>query len=53
MTRLPTIVLVHVALSDASVWAEVAPRLTGQSVVLAPAMPLRGLETDAAYAGEE
>jgi pimeloyl-ACP methyl ester carboxylesterase len=50
MTRPPTIVLVHGALSDASVWAEVAPRLTAQSsVVLAPAIPLRGLETDAAY----
>jgi pimeloyl-ACP methyl ester carboxylesterase len=50
MTRSPTIVLVHGALSDASVWAEVIPRLTAQSsVVLAPAIPLRGLETNAAY----
>lgn len=50
MIRLPTIVLVHGALTDASVWAEVAPRLTGHSsAVLAPAMPLRGLEADTAY----
>jgi len=50
MTCSPTIVLVHGALSDASFWAEVAPRLLRQSaIVLAPAMPLRGLETDVAY----
>jgi pimeloyl-ACP methyl ester carboxylesterase len=50
MTRLPTIVLVHGALTDASIWAEVVPRLTSQSyVVLAPAISMRGLETDAAY----
>jgi pimeloyl-ACP methyl ester carboxylesterase len=50
MARLPTIVLVHGALTDACVWAKVAPWLTGHSsAVLAPAMPLRGLEAGTAY----
>jgi pimeloyl-ACP methyl ester carboxylesterase len=45
-----TIVLVHGALTDASVWTEVTKRLQGRGArVLAPAMPLRGLAADAAY----
>jgi pimeloyl-ACP methyl ester carboxylesterase len=46
----PTIVLVHGALTDASVWHQVIAELHSRSYrVLAPAMPLRGLESDAAY----
>lgn len=53
MTRtnvLSTTVLVHGALTDASVWRGVATRLlqSGHRVV-APALPLRGLHSDAAY----
>jgi pimeloyl-ACP methyl ester carboxylesterase len=46
----PTIVLTHGALTDASVWAGVAGRLldAGQRVI-APALPMRGLDSDAAY----
>lgn len=45
-----TIVLVHGAFTDASVWHEVIPELQacGHRVV-APAMPMRGLAADAAY----
>ncbi len=44
------IVLVHGALSDASIWRDVVPRLqAGGYEVHAPAMPLRGLASDAAY----
>ena len=46
----PTIVLVHGALTDASVWSGVIPRLQAEGyTVLAPALPLRGLASDAAY----
>lgn len=46
----PAIVLVHGALTDASVWNAVTRRLQGAGRrVLAPALPMRGLESDAAY----
>jgi pimeloyl-ACP methyl ester carboxylesterase len=46
----PTVVLVHGALSDASIWGRVSSRLQkeGQAVV-APAMPMRSLADDVAY----
>ena len=46
----PTVVLVHGALTDASVWRRVSTRLqdAGHRVV-APAMPMRSLEGDVAY----
>lgn len=45
-----TVVLVHGALTDASAWAGVAARLLDAGHrVLAPALPLRGLESDAVY----
>jgi pimeloyl-ACP methyl ester carboxylesterase len=47
---LPEIVLVHGALTDASVWNAVAARLQSQGFpTIAPALPLRGLGSDAAY----
>jgi pimeloyl-ACP methyl ester carboxylesterase len=49
-TTNPTIVLVHGALTDASVWNGVSGKLQGEAfITLAPAMPLRGLHTDADY----
>jgi pimeloyl-ACP methyl ester carboxylesterase len=46
----PTIILVHGALTDASVWNGVTQRLQSQGyTVLAPAMPLRSLAADADY----
>jgi pimeloyl-ACP methyl ester carboxylesterase len=46
----PTIILVHGALTDASVWNGVTRRLQDRGyTVLAPAMPLRGLAADADY----
>jgi pimeloyl-ACP methyl ester carboxylesterase len=46
----PTIVLVHGAWADASGWNGVAERLQSDGyTVVAPANPLRGLPTDAAY----
>jgi pimeloyl-ACP methyl ester carboxylesterase len=46
----PTIVLVHGALTDASVWNGVSGKLQGEEFsTVAPAMPLRGLHTDAEY----
>jgi pimeloyl-ACP methyl ester carboxylesterase len=46
----PTIVLVHGAFADASGWGGVTERLQKAGyTVLAPANPLRGLATDAAY----
>ncbi|HEY3683374.1 MAG TPA: alpha/beta hydrolase [Streptosporangiaceae bacterium] len=46
----PTIVLVHGALTDASVWNEVTRRLQADgAAVHAPALPMRSLEGDAAY----
>jgi pimeloyl-ACP methyl ester carboxylesterase len=46
----PTIVLVHGAFADASSWNGVIERLQQQGgTVVAPANPLRGLATDAAY----
>jgi pimeloyl-ACP methyl ester carboxylesterase len=47
----PTVVLVHGAFADAGSWAPVAERLVSAGVpVRAIVNPLRGLETDAAYA---
>ena len=46
----PTIVLVHGAFADASGWHPVIERLARQGYnVIAPANPLRGLETDVQY----
>jgi pimeloyl-ACP methyl ester carboxylesterase len=46
----PTIILVHGALTDASVWNGVTHRLQDRGyTVLAPAMPLRSLAADADY----
>jgi pimeloyl-ACP methyl ester carboxylesterase len=46
----PTVLLMHGAFSDASGWAAViAELLRAGTDVLAPALPLRGLATDAAY----
>jgi pimeloyl-ACP methyl ester carboxylesterase len=46
----PTIVLVHGALTDASVWNDISGRLRGMGyTTIAPAIPLRGLHTDAEY----
>lgn len=49
-TGAATVVLVHGALTDASVWAGVTRRLleAGHQVI-APALPMRGLESDAVY----
>jgi pimeloyl-ACP methyl ester carboxylesterase len=48
--RLPTIVLVHGAFTDASSWASVVERLRKRGHrVMAPPVPLRGLASDAAY----
>jgi pimeloyl-ACP methyl ester carboxylesterase len=45
----PTVVLVHGALTDASVWSAVTRRLHASGFeVAAPALPLRGLDQDAA-----
>lgn len=50
MTDSPTVVLVHGALTDASVWHPVARRLQDDGhAVVAPALPLRGLAGDVAY----
>ena len=49
-TTPPTIVLVHGALTDASVWSEVIAELRPDGHrVIAPAMPLRSLRGDAEY----
>ncbi|MGW2839397.1 alpha/beta fold hydrolase [Streptomyces sp. NPDC001493] len=46
----PTVVLIHGAFADASSWSSVIERLQQEGIpVLAPALPLRGLESDAAY----
>ena len=46
----PTVLLVHGAFADASSWAGVIPALLAAGMdVIAPANPLRGLRTDAAY----
>jgi pimeloyl-ACP methyl ester carboxylesterase len=46
----PTIVLVHGALTGASVWNGVSGKLQAEGfITVAPAMPLRGLHTDAEY----
>ncbi len=50
MSSKPTVVLVHGALSDASIWAGVSGRLQqAQATVLAPAMPMRNLAADVDY----
>jgi pimeloyl-ACP methyl ester carboxylesterase len=49
-TPRPTVVLVHGAWSDSSSWQGVAKRLQNDGYpVVAPAVPLRGLSSDAAY----
>ncbi|MEV4429437.1 alpha/beta fold hydrolase [Streptomyces sp. R-07] len=46
----PTVVLIHGAFADASSWSGVVERLQRHGLrVLAPALPLRGLTSDAAY----
>jgi pimeloyl-ACP methyl ester carboxylesterase len=46
----PTVVLVHGALTDASVWGGVTRRLQASGfTTVAPALPMRSLEQDAAY----
>jgi pimeloyl-ACP methyl ester carboxylesterase len=46
----PIIVLVHGASTGASVWNGVSGRLQAEGfITVAPAMPLRGLHTDAEY----
>jgi pimeloyl-ACP methyl ester carboxylesterase len=46
----PTVLLVHGAFADASIWAGVIPVLLAAGMdVIAPANPLRGLAGDAAY----
>lgn len=46
----PTIVLVHGAFADASSWSSVTGRLQHDGfTVVAPAIPMRGLESDSAY----
>ncbi len=46
----PTVVLVHGAFADASGWSGVISELQGSGVtVMAPANPLRGVSSDAAY----
>ena len=48
----PTVVLVHGAFGDASSWRSVFDLLDGDEyTVLAPAMPLRGVASDASYLG--
>jgi pimeloyl-ACP methyl ester carboxylesterase len=48
----PTVVLVHGAWADASGWSQVTERLQKDGYrVLAPAIPLRSLDGDAAYLG--
>ena len=50
MSSQPIIVLVHGAITDASVWSSVAARLQQSGfTTLAPALPLRGLHADAEY----
>lgn len=50
MSDAVTVVLVHGALSDASVWSGVSERLQRDGYpVLAPAVPLRRLDSDAEY----
>ncbi|WP_060879927.1 alpha/beta fold hydrolase [Streptomyces scabiei] len=51
MSTTPTIVLVHGAFGDSGMWKGVIAKLQGQGyTTMAVANPLRGLETDAAYA---
>ncbi|MEV6816420.1 alpha/beta hydrolase [Micromonospora sp. NPDC051296] len=46
----PTIVLVHGAFADATGWADVIKRLSGDGyTVIAPPNPLRGVASDSAY----
>jgi pimeloyl-ACP methyl ester carboxylesterase len=50
VTSTPTIVLVHGALTDGSVWREVAQRLQSAGyAILVPSLPMRGLDQDARY----
>src|SRR4051812_39248986 len=46
----PTIVLVHGAFTDASIWSKVTFDLQHRRfLVICPALPMRGLRSDAAY----
>src|SRR5579863_7768224 len=46
----PTVLLVHGAFADGSIWSGVIPELQGAGIgVLAVANPLRALASDAAY----
>jgi pimeloyl-ACP methyl ester carboxylesterase len=50
VTSTCTVVLVHGALTDASIWHQVARRLQNSGhPITAPALPMRGLEQDVAY----
>lgn len=50
MLSKPIIVLVHGALTDASIWSDVLRHLHAKGFeAIAPALPLRGLQTDAEY----
>src|SRR5260221_3984822 len=47
---IPTVLLVHGAFADGSIWAGVVPELQGAGIgVIAVANPLRTLASDAAY----
>ena len=49
-SRKPTVVLIHGAFADASSWSGEITQLEGDGYqVIAPAVPLRGLASDAAY----
>ncbi len=47
----PTVILAHGAFGDASGWRSVFERLDGDYDVLAAAVPLRGVASDASYLG--
>jgi pimeloyl-ACP methyl ester carboxylesterase len=50
MSKNPTIILIHGALTDASVWNAVSSKLQQEGyAVLAPAMPMRSLADDISY----
>jgi pimeloyl-ACP methyl ester carboxylesterase len=49
----PTVLLLHGAFADASIWRGVIPALQDNGLdVIAPANPLRGLASDAAYVAD-
>ena len=50
MTEQPNVVLIHGAFADGSSWNLVIERLQAKGLnVMAPAVPLRGISSDAAY----